>query len=133
MDDEADDRGRGRSPQPAFAASFFPAGFIDVLDRSLLHRLLSFGVSGLQRAAPFLFEVGDGAQGNRHLENGFANFLDAAFADVGVAAEIAQGGGQTWTNGMAPKSLGDQSVVEVATASTGAEVPLELGDDNGRL
>src|ERR1019366_9145638 len=96
-------------------------------------RLLSFGVSGLQSVAHFLFEVADGTQGDRHLENGFADFLDAAFADVGAAAEVAQGSAQTWTNALAAEFLGDQSAVEVATTSTGAGVPLVLGDDGGRL
>ena len=89
MDNEADDRGRGRRPQPAFVAGLFPTGFIDVLNRGLLHHLLGLGVSGLQSRAHLLFEIGDFAQGDRHLENGFTNFFNAAFADVRTCAEIA--------------------------------------------
>jgi hypothetical protein len=70
-------------------SGFFPASFIDVFDRSLLHGMLGFGVSGMQSVAHFLFEVTDGPQGDGHLENGLTDFLNAAFADVRAAAEVA--------------------------------------------
>src|ERR1039457_914983 len=104
-----------------------------MLDGSLLHSFLGFGVSGLSGSAHFLFEVGDGTQRYRHLANRFADFLDATFADVRAAAKVAQGRAQPWTNGVTTEFLGDLLAIDVAAASTGACVPLVLGDDGRRF
>src|SRR5437660_779527 len=99
-----------------------------MLAGGLLHALLSLGMSGLQGAAHFLFQVGDGAQGDRHLKHGFADFLDAAFAHVGTAAEIAQSRTQAWADAVAAEFFGDRGMGNLATAGAGAAVPLVFGD-----
>lgn len=73
-------------------APLLPASFIDMLDWRLLRGSLCLYMSDLQSGVHFLFEIGDAARSDRHLENGFADFLYGVSADVGTAAERAVNG-----------------------------------------
>ncbi len=70
VDQEGGYRVRGRHPQPTELAGLLPAGLVDVLDRRLPGGRQRLGVGRGQGGAHLRLQVADGAQGQRHLEDG---------------------------------------------------------------
>jgi hypothetical protein len=113
-------------------AGLLPAGLIDVLDRGLSHRLQGLGVARAQGSAYLPLQVADGAQGQRHLEDGLGDLLQAALSDVVTAGQGGQGGGQARADAVGLDCGWDGGVAERAATQGGAVVPLVLGDLGGR-
>lgn len=118
------------------AAGLFPTCLIDMFGRRLLHRLLSLGVGGRQGDAHFLFQIADGAQGDRHVQDRLDEFLNASPAGMQDAAEKGQRGRQAGTTNVVADVVGNLSPGDVAAVETGAGMRLILGHlygDHGQL
>ena len=130
--EEGHRRGR-RRPEPAFLPLLAPAGLVGVLHRGVTDRRLGLLVRRGQGGTRLRFERDDGAQGDRHLEDGLDDLFHAASADVMTAAEVRHHRGQARPDDMGADLRGDRGTIEVATAGAGARVPLVLGDDGRQL
>src|SRR5262249_15509030 len=124
VDDEGRDGLRRRYPQPTAPAGLLPARLVDMLDRGRTHGSQGFGVGTLQGLAHFLRQVGNRADGDRHLEERLGDLFLAPLADVVAARQVAQRGGQAGTNTMLLDGSWDGGVGLPATARTGAGMAL---------
>ncbi len=104
-----------------------------MLDFGGTHGGHGLGVSRGQRLAHLLFQMADAAQGQRHVENGPSDLLDAATADAMAADQIGEGGGQVRAEAMPADVGGDGGMGDGLAGGTGACVSLVFGDVREQL
>src|SRR5262245_8825767 len=130
-DDEVAQRARDRHPQPAQPALELPARLVDVLDGGMLECRADLLVRYFQCPRRLPLQRRDGAEADGDVEEGFADLLQAAAADVLAAGQVRQRGTQARAEGRGAQLRGDLLAALVPAARAGARVALELGDDGG--
>ncbi len=86
---------------------------------------------GCHGGADFLFEIGNGAQGEGRAEDRLRDFLDAALAKALSAGEIRQRRRQPRPDAVGPNHRGDRRLRHGATARAGAGMGLIFGNLHG--